>query len=233
MKGLIEFNDYSLIVENIDVLSNINLSFEEGKVILIYGPRGSGKSTLLRSLVRLNEEIYYSIVEKGEIFFNGKNLRDFDVKFLRKQITYVDTSFLEAMDELSFKGFVELGFRGNDFSLEDFSKELDDFEILRNLDKGLNTPLKCFYPADKIMLLLFFLSVKSPQVILIDSILDHLDDENLERVSRKLKTLSCKSTMIISTRFHQRFLPIADLLVVIRDGKIEYEGVPEFFVLEG
>ena len=122
MKGLIEFNDYSLIVENIDVLSNINLSLEEGKVILIYGPRGSGKSTLLRSLVRLNEEIYHSIVEKGEISFNGKNLRDFDVKFLRKQITYVDTSFLEAMDELSFKDFVELGFKGNDFSLEDFSK---------------------------------------------------------------------------------------------------------------
>ncbi len=233
MKSLIEFDNYSLVVENVDVLSNINLSFDKGKIILIYGPRGSGKSTLLRSLVRLNEEIYNSLVEKGEIFFNGKHLKDFDVKSLRKQIAYVDTSFLEAMDELSFKDFVELGFKGNDFSLEDFSKELDDFEILRNLDRGLKTPLRYFYPADKIMLLLFFLSVKSPQVILIDSILDHLDDENLERISRKLKVLSHKSTIIISTRFHQRFLPIADLLVVMRDGKIEYEGVPEFFVLEG
>lgn len=233
MRNLIEFNNYFLVVEGINVLSNINLSIEKGNVTLVYGPRGSGKSTLLRSLVRLNEEIYNSLIEKGEVLFNGKNLRDFDVKFLRKQIAYVDTSFLEAMDELSFKDFVELGFKDNDFSLEDFSKELDDFEILKNLDKGLNTPLKYFYPADKIMLLLFFLSVRSPQVILIDSILDHLDDENLERVSRKLKIVNRKSTLIISTRFHQRFLPITDLLVVLRDGKIEYEGVPEFFVLEG
>ena len=45
-----------------EVLHDINLEFEPGKVTVIIGPNGCGKSTLLKTLVRLNEH------NSGEIF---------------------------------------------------------------------------------------------------------------------------------------------------------------------
>lgn len=49
-----------------DTLSDINLSFEKGKLYTIIGPVGSGKSSLLLSILgELN-------INAGEVFLNGR-----------------------------------------------------------------------------------------------------------------------------------------------------------------
>lgn len=54
-----------------EILHNINLEIEPGKVTVIIGPNGCGKSTLLKTLVRMNE------CSSGEILLGvGKNPRD-------------------------------------------------------------------------------------------------------------------------------------------------------------
>lgn len=47
-----------------EVLHDINLEFEPGKVTVIIGPNGCGKSTLLKTLVRLNEHSSGEILVK-------------------------------------------------------------------------------------------------------------------------------------------------------------------------
>jgi len=49
-----------------EVLHDINLEFEPGKVTVIIGPNGCGKSTLLKTLVRLNEHSSGEILVKIE-----------------------------------------------------------------------------------------------------------------------------------------------------------------------
>ena len=55
---------------NKNVLSNINLSFEQGNLYVIMGKSGSGKTTLLSLISGLD------ITTSGEILWNGKNLKE-------------------------------------------------------------------------------------------------------------------------------------------------------------
>ena len=54
--------------EVIKALDGINLTINEGEVVVIIGPSGSGKSTMLRCLNLLE------IPTDGEIIFEGENL---------------------------------------------------------------------------------------------------------------------------------------------------------------
>ena len=54
--------------EKITVLKNINLSFEDNKIVSLTGPSGSGKSTLLHLLALLDNP------DSGKIIFNDKDL---------------------------------------------------------------------------------------------------------------------------------------------------------------
>lgn len=64
------------------VLKDINMSIEEGEVLVLIGPSGSGKSTFLRCLNLLES------LTEGEIIFNGENILDkkFDVKKYRQSV---------------------------------------------------------------------------------------------------------------------------------------------------
>ena len=55
-----------------NVLENINATFESGKVYAIIGQSGAGKSTLLSLISGLDT------CKDGNIYYNGKNMREFD-----------------------------------------------------------------------------------------------------------------------------------------------------------
>ena len=54
--------------EKISVLKNININFEDNKIVSLVGPSGSGKSTLLHLLALLDSP------DAGKIIFNNKDL---------------------------------------------------------------------------------------------------------------------------------------------------------------
>ena len=59
------------------ILQNLNLTIDKGKTIALVGQSGSGKSTMVDMLPR-----FYDVV-KGEITFDGHNLKDYVISDLR------------------------------------------------------------------------------------------------------------------------------------------------------
>lgn len=57
---------------NLEILKNINLTINKGESICIVGSSGAGKSTLLHLLGALDRP------SSGKIFYDGKNLSDFN-----------------------------------------------------------------------------------------------------------------------------------------------------------
>ena len=97
IKGTVELKDVSFIyparpesvpsafiyLSVVTVLKNIDIQIPEGKFTAVVGPSGSGKSTILQLLER-----FYDPVE-GEIYLDGHNIRNLNVKFLRSQMGLV------------------------------------------------------------------------------------------------------------------------------------------------
>ena len=70
----------------IKALNNVSLSIKKGETLAIVGESGSGKSTLARCLLQLLS------LDRGELFFKGKNLTTLDVegkKYLKRHIQMV------------------------------------------------------------------------------------------------------------------------------------------------
>ena len=80
--ALISINNLQKSFGDLKVLKDINVSIEEGEVLVLIGPSGSGKSTLLRCLNLLETPT------GGEIFYDGINIlqKKFDKMKYRQKV---------------------------------------------------------------------------------------------------------------------------------------------------
>jgi len=214
------------------LFQDINLTLSVGNLAVLYGPRGSGKSAFLRSFAKLNQEVYPNIAYSGNIYFDEKSIFEFDEKEIRQIVTYLDTNFLESLDYLNFKELIRLVFGSQyKFNIEEHAPELDNFGVLKALYKFEKTPLSSLYVLEKIGLLLFVASLRNSSLLVLDCLLDHLDDEHIEFVTRMLKELSETKIILLATRTMKRFIGIGDSLIVMRNGHVIYNGEPKEFIL--
>ncbi|MBI9054988.1 MAG: ATP-binding cassette domain-containing protein [Bacteroidales bacterium] len=80
---MIEVKNISKSFDQVSVLKNVSILFEQGKTNLIIGQSGSGKTVLLKSIVGLHD------VDEGKIFFDDTVFNELnfkDKKEMRKQI---------------------------------------------------------------------------------------------------------------------------------------------------
>lgn len=84
-KGLIEFKNVSFRYPDADseILTDIDFTAKPGETTAIIGSTGSGKSTIVNLIPRFYD------VTRGEILFNGVNIKDISLKELRKKVGFV------------------------------------------------------------------------------------------------------------------------------------------------
>jgi len=80
---LLEFRNVSFAVGAKQILRGIDLQIGGGETVALLGRSGSGKTTLLRTVNRLIEPT------GGEVWFEGRNVRQWDSIELRRRIGYV------------------------------------------------------------------------------------------------------------------------------------------------
>ena len=80
--ALLEIKGLQKSFGELKVLRDVNISIEEGEVLVLIGPSGSGKSTFLRCLNLLETPT------AGEIIFDGQNIleKKFDIKKYRQSV---------------------------------------------------------------------------------------------------------------------------------------------------
>ncbi|MBP5280634.1 MAG: ATP-binding cassette domain-containing protein, partial [Erysipelotrichaceae bacterium] len=65
------------------ILKDINFDLDSGKCIAFVGPSGSGKSTIFNLIPRLYD------VDSGSVKFDGYDVRDLDLAWLRSEVGLV------------------------------------------------------------------------------------------------------------------------------------------------
>ena len=79
----ISVKNLSVAYEENLIIENMNLSIPSGEISIIIGANGCGKSTLLKTIARVIKP------KGGDIFINGKNIREQKEKHLAAQVAFL------------------------------------------------------------------------------------------------------------------------------------------------
>jgi ABC-type multidrug transport system fused ATPase/permease subunit len=87
IKGKINFGNVSFsypLQPETNVLNNLTFNIESGKTLAICGFSGSGKTSISNLLERFYD------VNKGNIYIDDADIRDYNIKYLRKNVIIVE-----------------------------------------------------------------------------------------------------------------------------------------------
>lgn len=129
------------------VLKNINLTLRPGETAVLVGLNGAGKTTFIKLLTRLYDPT------EGEIFLDGKNLKEYDVKDLYSMFGIIFQDFgkyaVDVSENIRF-GDIRGNHGDEDIRAAAVSANADDF--ITRLPKGYDTPLMRYFEQDGIEL---------------------------------------------------------------------------------
>ena len=221
VKGSIEFKDVNFHYnEERQILKNINFELTPGKSIAIVGPSGSGKSTIINLIPRI-----YDVIS-GQVLFDGIDVRDLDLSFLRQRIGLV------SQETYLFNGTIKdnLLYANNqatDEMLEEACKKANIHDFIIRQPEGYNTVvgnrgLK-LSGGEKQRLSIARVLLKDPTIIIFDEATSSLDSISEALIQSAIDPLiESKTSIIIAHRLST--VLAADEILVLRDGEIVERG---------
>jgi ATP-binding cassette subfamily B protein len=207
------------------VLHDISFAIAPGETVALVGRNGCGKTTLAKLLCRLYDP------QHGSITFDKINLKEFEIKLLRHEISVLFQDFvkyyLTAQENIWF-GNVDQPLDGQRIQAAASQAGVD--ELIEQLPEGYETILGKWFDNgeelsrgewQKIALARAFL--RKSQIILLDEPASSLDPRAEYEVFQKFKNLAEGSTAIfISHRLST--VKMADRIFVMDKGTIAESG---------
>ncbi|KAG1889242.1 P-loop containing nucleoside triphosphate hydrolase protein [Suillus subluteus] len=214
---------------DVPILKGINITFPAGKTTALVGASGSGKSTI----VSLTERFYDPL--SGSVMFDGTDLRELNIKWLRSQIGLVSQE--PVLFATTISGNVAHGLIGTQY--EDASDEekfrlikaaciksnADDF--ISRLPQGYDTMVGergfLLSGGQKQRIAIARAIVSDPRILLLDEATSALDTRSEVIVQDALdKAAAGRTTITIAHRLST--IKDADCILVMGDGLVLERG---------
>lgn len=213
----IEFKNVSFeYVEDVPVLKNFSLTVPKNETIALVGNSGGGKSTVVNLIPRFYD------VKSGSIEIDGIDLRKFEIKSLRDNISFV------FQDNFLFTGTIRDNIlMGNkNASEEDLQRvismaHLDEF--LATLGKGLDTMLgergTTLSGGQRQRVAIARAMIKNAPIVILDEATSALDNKSEAIVQKALDNLmQNKTVFVIAHRLST--IQNADRIAVVNEGEL-------------
>lgn len=209
------------------VLDNLNFNIEKGEFFVIVGPSGSGKTTSLKLINRLIEQT------DGDIFFNNKKLKDYNLRELRLKIGYVLQDIALFPNLTVFENISLIP------EMKKMDREIIDEKIDILLNKvGLEPKrYKDRFPeelsgGEKQRVGILRAIISGPEILLMDepfSALDPISRINLQDLIKELHN-EYKITTVFVTHDMSEAIKLADKICFMKEGKVIQIATPEEIV---
>lgn len=218
----IEFKNVSFSYKdsNEESLSNLNVTINKGETIGIIGGTGSGKSTFINLIPRFYDST------KGSIFIDGIDIKDYDLKKLRRKIGIVPQK------AVLFSGTLrENMLWGNKAATdEDIANALEisqGAEFVNKLPNKYDTVLsqggKNLSGGQKQRLTIARALISNPEILILDDSASALDFATDAKLRHSIKEKTTDTTVLLVS---QRATTIkdADKIIVFDSGEIKGIG---------
>lgn len=209
--------------ESKKVLSDINVSFEAGKVNLIIGKSGSGKTVLLKSLIALHT------IDHGHIYYDDRDLAAMDAKQLKNFRKEIGVVFQGGALFDSLTVLENVMFPLNLFSEYSEKEKIERAVFCLNRVDLHNA--ERLYPSEisggmKKRVAIARAIVLSPKYLFCDepnSGLDPLTSIVIDNLISEI-THEYKMTTVVNTHDMNSVFEIGEKIVFIHEGRKEWEG---------
>lgn len=208
----IELKNVTKEFDKVEIIKNISLEFETGKIYGLYGRNGSGKSVLMKLICG------FLIPTKGKVLINEK---DFNAKN-----EYPD-NLRAVIEKPSF--FPELTGFENLKLLAKIQNKINDEEIIKALDlvnliDEKDKKYSKYSLGMKQKLAIAQAIMEDPSILILDEPFNGIEEKSVEKITKFLKEEAKNGkTIIFSTHIKEDLENLADIIYKIDNGTI-YEN---------
>ena len=204
------------------IAENLNLTFEQGKLISLVGGNGIGKSTLLRTLTGIQKPL------SGTVLLNNKNISSYQSIDLAQNLSLVLTEKLPPSN-LSVFELIALGRQPYTNWLGKLSAEdLDKINEAISLTHTEHLIDKKNYEISDGQLQIVLIAraiAQDTAVIILDEPTTHLDLHHKVSVFKLLKKLSQETnkSILFSTHDIDLAIQVSDEMIVMTESSVEQD----------
>lgn len=204
----------------VQALSNVNFSVEDGEYVAIMGESGSGKTTLLNILAALDRPT------AGEILLNGKNTVEIKNKelsaFRRTNLGFVFQDF-NLLDTFSLKDniFLPLVLSGKKYP--EMEKRLKPIAEKLGIEKLLEKYPYEVSGGQKQRAAIARALITKPQLILADEPSGALDSKAADSLMNLFTTINQEGQTIVMVTHSVKAASSAKRVLFIKDGKVFHQ----------
>ncbi|MFD2553965.1 ABC transporter ATP-binding protein [Sphingobacterium tabacisoli] len=231
IKGAIEFKNVWFAYDNEKwVLKDVSFSVAPGETLALVGATGAGKSSIISILSRFYE------IQKGQILLDGIDIKEYDLNFLRTNISIV------LQDVFLFSDTVKNNISLNDSTIPtekiiDAAKKVGAFDFINRLPNQFDYEVQergATLSAGQAQLVSFIRAlVHEPKILVLDEATSSIDTETEEMIQAAIDNLmDGRTAIVIAHRLST--IQKADKIIVLDKGEVKEIGShQELLIIDG
>lgn len=206
-----------------EILHDVSMNVEKGRMVALVGPTGSGKTTIMNLLNRFYD------VDKGAVTFDGVDVRDIDLKSLREHVGIV------LQDSVIFSGTIRdnISFgkpEATDEEIYAAAKQANIHDFIMGLEKGYETQVSdensVFSTGQKQLISIARTILTNPTLLILDEATSNVDTVTEAKIQKAMdNVIQGRTSFVIAHRL--KTILSADKIVVLKDGKVIEQGSHE------
>lgn len=206
--------DFSYPNRDKNIFENLNLHFEDKKIVGLVGESGSGKSTLMKMVMK------WYMAKSGKIFLNDEDILDIDSRKLQEKIAYIP-QFPQIFSQTIRENLVLGNEKISDEEILEIAEKCRLKDKILSTENGLDTKINSekviFSSGEMQRLELMRALLKRADVYIFDEPTSNLDTLN-ESIILNLIKENCKG-MVFLISHRMSTVSFSDVVYRVENGK--------------
>ena len=196
-------------------LQNVSFSIGKGEMVSIVGRNGAGKSTLSKLICGFETQ------DSGEIYLNGKDLKDENIRRRAKHIGYVMQNPNQMISKTMIYDEVAMALQGSGLTEEQILEKVEDTLKICGLYPFRNWPVSALSFGQKKRVTIASVLVQDPELILLDEPTAGQDFRHYTDIMEFLQGLNTRGvTVVMITHDMHLMLEYTPRALVFCDGQL-------------